>query len=415
MIVQPSPYLSLLPTWDPQITPSDLRGDATPIVLSYRRLPNPNTLKTLRSSPPKVGRANYTTVSAPVRAAVDMGMFNSSFLGPMPTGPSLPPSLVYSDRFPFGFMNPPSSAVHDLVSLPPPPPSPRPSRADESHHTVLSPAPLPSSTDSSNSISRSPIPNLAFPDAQHPVTLPNPTSSTDATGLNLYSSNLIFHLGASGLAKERPPPIPPRRERSPTPPPRPRSFPLPDVSTPTTLHSTSVGEDAYFARIDGMCIADGVGGWARSGRGGADAGRWSRLLTHFCEVEVGEWWAGAEGYLALEVDRSKEEEVRRRREAALADEGVSGWARSAWTRRERDVGEGDGLGGRRPLDPVEIMQKGYEKCLACVTAEVSVGSPRLANSPNIASLKGHLADTLSRASTAPPPASSPSSTTRHCS
>jgi hypothetical protein len=67
-----------------------------------------------------------------------------------------------------------------------------------------------------------------------------------------------------------------------------------------------------------MCIADGVGGWARNTKG--DAGRWSRLLTHFCEKEVEAWW-------------SKKHE--------------------------------------KPIDPVEIMQKGYERCLACILDEVS--------------------------------------------
>ena len=349
LIIQPSPYLALLPTWDPPPS-SDLafRPDSSSSVQPYR-LSTP--LKTFRSpTPAHIRKASYITASVPA------SMFNSSFLGPLPSGPSLPPSLLVS---PFNVSLPthqPGSAVFDLAPPPPVPPSPKPQRADESHHTVLSPTPLSASDapSSSNVISH---PHLAFPDLGRPVNLSTPTESEGSTALNLYSSNLIFDLGASGLAKERTPPPPPRRDRSSTPPPRPRTFPLPDIAPPTTLHSIGVGEDAYFARLDGMCIADGVGGWARSGRGGADAGRWSRLLTHFCEVEVGQWWAGAEGYLD---------------EAALEERGMSGWARRSWTKhRGEDSMEGlEGGRKRKPLDPVEIMQKGYEKCLACVLAEV---------------------------------------------
>lgn len=362
LIIQPSPCLALLPTWDPPSSSPDSSSSRTPessnIVQPYRLS---KQLKTLRSPAPlnHIRKASYTTASAPARAAVDrsMSLFNSSFLGPIPSGPSLPPSLLVSPSsfsLPAG---PSSSSVYDLAGPPPIPPSPKPQLADESHHTVLSPAPL-SASDSSRSPGIASHPQLAFPDPGRPVTPPPPGESADSTGLNLYSSSLIFDLGASGLAKERTEPPPPYRERSPTPPPRPRSFPLPEITPPTSLNSIGVGEDAYFVRLDGMCIADGVGGWARSGRGGADAGRWSRLLTHFCEVEVGDWWAGAEGYLA-EASDGKEG-------------GMSKWGKIAWSKgRGEDDGEGiEGGRRRKPLDPVEIMQKGFEKCLACVIAEV---------------------------------------------
>ncbi|WVQ76915.1 hypothetical protein IAR50_006594 [Cryptococcus sp. DSM 104548] len=159
-----------------------------------------------------------------------------------------------------------------------------------------------------------------------------------------YSPTLIFHLGASGSPKER---LPSKSSPPPRPaiPPRQRSFPLPPTASPSApqlqASSVSIGEDAYFTRSDGMCIADGVGAWARSGRGGADAGRWSRLLTHFCEREVDGWWEGSEVYL---------------KEKKGAAEG------------EEEVRE------RRPLDPVEIMQRGYEKCLSCAITEGVNGS-----------------------------------------
>ncbi len=371
LVIQPSPYLSLLPTWDPpssEASSSRHDSNSNPIIQPYRLSPSLKALRTPK--PTRVHRASYTTSSAPARAAVEMSsmsIFSSSFLGPLPPGPSLPPSLL---SFPIQT----GQAGYDLTLPPPIPPSPKPSRSDESHHTVLSPAPTPLDPSISSSITSHP--HLAFPDPARPTTLPSLTESADGTGLNLYSSNLIFHLGASGLAKERTPPPPPRRDRSPTPPPRPRSFPLPEITPPTTLHSTGVGEDAYFARLDGMCIADGVGGWARSGRGGADAGRWSRLLTHFCEVEVGDWWAGAEDYLDQVGKVGGEDGTGGGKSLRGEGKGMSGWARRAWSagRGEDKEGHGDGLeGGRRrkPLDPVEIMQKGFEKCLACVMAEVS--------------------------------------------
>ena len=118
-----------------------------------------------------------------------------------------------------------------------------------------------------------------------------------------------------------------------------------------------------------MCIADGVGGWARSGGGQADAGRWSRLLTHFCEVEVTQWWAGKEEYAAASVDAASSDAGSSARE----ESGSGGWASKAWksiTDKSTDKSNAEEV-KRRPLDPVEIMQRGYEKCLSCVLQEVS--------------------------------------------
>jgi hypothetical protein len=68
------------------------------------------------------------------------------------------------------------------------------------------------------------------------------------------------------------------------------------------------------------------------GEGDADPGRFSRLLMHFCEREV-EHWRGR-------------------------------------------VRKGKGKSEEKPaLDPVEIMQKGYEKCIECVQNEVSGDDP----------------------------------------
>lgn len=151
-----------------------------------------------------------------------------------------------------------------------------------------------------------------------------------------------------------------------------------------------------------MCIADGVGGWARSGRGGAaDPGRWSRLLTHFCEVELGDWWAGAEFYLyddktnkkrkvdvgggaetgKKEGSKESVKTVHRGDTVVESNEGKQ-WAKDVWASatgknaKDKKITAATEEGRtRRPLNPVEIMQRGYEKCLACATAEVSGNIP----------------------------------------
>lgn len=295
---------------------------------------------------PEFGRRTYVTATSPLRASTVEVTSAGTFVPPYhPTS-----LLSVSDR--------PQVFFNEFYNVPPPPPPPpamvlRPSpphpaaapqqpRTSQAAHTIISPSPQPQ-----NGPSPSPSPPITFlgirPDE---VDFQNAASIPDPNNLSVYSSNLIFHLGASGCPKERSP-TPPRRKQAATtpPPPRPRSFPLPDVTPPTNLQSTAVGEDSYFARVDGVCVADGVGGWSRSGKG-ADPGRWSRLLTHFCEEEVARWWAGADEYIAT-------------------DEEVSGWAARAWKRGS------EGGRHRRPLDPVEIMQKGFEKCLACAASEVS--------------------------------------------
>ncbi|PWN23532.1 protein serine/threonine phosphatase 2C [Microstroma glucosiphilum] len=50
------------------------------------------------------------------------------------------------------------------------------------------------------------------------------------------------------------------------------------------MRSVQVGEDSYFLRPDSIGIADGVGGWAT--RPGANPAMFSRLLMHFCSVEL---------------------------------------------------------------------------------------------------------------------------------
>nr|KIR47371.1 hypothetical protein I312_03132 [Cryptococcus bacillisporus CA1280] len=210
-------------------------------------------------------------------------------------------------------------------------------------------------------------------------TVISPLATCDGGGLP--SSSFIFHLGASGLAKDRPrtsssSPSPTR----PSIPPRPRSFPLHPIPSPpsSALHSVSIGEDSYFTRPDGLCIADGVGAWARSGRGGADAGRWSALMTHFCEVEVGDWWSGKDVYLKDPKGKVKGKGKERDKSSSVANKGSSGNKAHG---ESKDKGKGKSSGveeelaegerERRPLDPVEIMQRGYEKCLSCAISELT--------------------------------------------
>jgi hypothetical protein len=181
--------------------------------------------------------------------------------------------------------------------------------------------------------------------AESPAATPTP---------KVHTPSFIFRIGASGFPK--------RQRRSPkasadTPSPIPLPFVLPQVTSPNVLRSISVGEDAYFIRADGMCVADGVGGWARSGRSGANASRWSQLLTHFCEVEVERWWAGVDEYMAdMDVNAKLLHAACRLETAPSSSDDDAGVPVGKYC---------------KPMDPIQMMQKGFEQSLACVVAEVS--------------------------------------------
>ncbi|GMK54181.1 hypothetical protein CspeluHIS016_0107670 [Cutaneotrichosporon spelunceum] len=295
---------------------------------------------------PELGRRSYGSSASPLRASVEALFSLPQYL---------PPSLLF-DRprqtlndlvNPTASDQPPPPAVAAIVRVPSPPHPAKQARPAEVHSVLAPTQQLNSGT--------APVsnPHLTYLGTRTDgIDLHTSSTLPDPNNLNLYSSSLIFHLGSSGAPKERTH-IPPSRKRAvEPPPPRQRSFPLPDVTPPSTLQSVAVGEDSYFARIDGVCVADGVGGWSRSGTGPGDPGRWARLLTHFCEEEVERWWAGTDDYMTTDGD-------------------VSGWAARAWKRGSEDRKERK---HRRPLDPVEIMQKGYEKCLACAAQEGIYGS-----------------------------------------
>ncbi|WVQ94097.1 hypothetical protein IAU59_001175 [Kwoniella sp. CBS 9459] len=436
-----SSYISLLPTWDqndivlsysPTHSHSRLRTSfkpsALPIAGSSRGVhthshsrryssvsispsafltpPLPPSFFFDRSlnftSPPTPAQSSLDALLASLEMASGGSSGNDLGSGSMP-GWSTSNTGSSSGSHPNAYAHPSTSS--DGFSLPPSPPSssarssphqPLKALRPSESHTVLS-APLPQNgsdtSNNSNSMSLSSHPLMALHESPA-VTYPASESSSDTSTIS-YSSSLIFHLGASGSPKERLAPRPRTTKERPPTPPRVRSFPLPEVDPPTHITSIAVGEDAYFARPDGMCIADGVGGWSRSGKGGADAGRWSRLLTHFCEEEVGDWWAGKEVYLVQTSSKNRHgsqasgstpDKNRTKSVHSQAGEGQSqpkqGWAKELWEDRDKikSTATTSGQEGqekqreRRPLDPVEIMQRGFEKCLACVLAEGGLGS-----------------------------------------
>lgn len=100
------------------------------------------------------------------------------------------------------------------------------------------------------------------------------------------------------------------------------------------LRSVQVGEDAYFLRPDALGVADGVGGWAS--RPGADPALFSRLLMHFCAVELSRY----DGLSASEL---------------AADNGslLQAWA---------------------SVDAVEVMHRAWERCVRASRREGILGS-----------------------------------------
>lgn len=381
----PDAHLSLIPQWDPPTAYFDPFAPAATIrddtVLPYRpnrRIP-PIPLPTTRASAMLAPRPfritdslrhqtpsrNYTSSTAPTLNANGSGSGTIDLQMPFP-GISIPPSIL-SDTFSFTdtqsawsfWTSSNSQATEPEVGLvPQQPPSPGPGTVKmrkTAEHTVFSTsAPAQQNTSSSHALLNHYA--ASFPDLRDSQTISHPQ---DAQTTSTYSSSLEFRIGATGLAKVRPPPTPPRstpsgRER----PPPPRTFSLMDIQAPSELSSVQVGEDAYFTRPDSMCIADGVGGWARSGRGGANAARWSRLLTHFIHEEIDLWWKGDPVYTEP---------------VSSGNKGKKSWSetwRDSKTQEDDGVGLEEGM-KRRRLDAVEIMQRGFEKCLSCVMAEVS--------------------------------------------
>nr|ODO02146.1 hypothetical protein L204_00873 [Cryptococcus depauperatus CBS 7855] len=333
---------TLVPTWDQSL--SD-------IVVTYSNAAMKSTnLSTVRLWPPRVSSQSYPNSFGPSAA---LGARSGRRYSTVTVRPAQQSIFSTVDRAYYPSAQTVSlDAILAALELSPPPSAPgprhdpgmggfggsRPPPSPRSAHQSLRPRTTNSLSPTINTVGP-----LASAQRQGMVVEAHVPSGglNPEEGTNAYPSSLIFRLGASGLAKER---LPTRTSPSPRPsiPPRQRSFPLPSVHSPSAreLKSTIVGEDAYFTRPDGLCVADGVGAWAQSGRGGANAGRWSALLAHFCELEVSDWCEGRQVYSKPVKGKGKESE-----------------------RRER-----------RALDPVEIMQRGYEKCLSCAISEGVNGS-----------------------------------------
>ncbi|GAA6020737.1 hypothetical protein JCM11491_003514 [Sporobolomyces phaffii] len=90
--------------------------------------------------------------------------------------------------------------------------------------------------------------------------------------------------------------------------------------------SVSVGEDAYFLRSDSLGVADGVGGW--SGHAGANPARWARKFMHHCSAELARY-ENIDDDMFLQYYQ---------------------------------------------VDPVEVMQRAFEKCLRESKDEGIIGS-----------------------------------------
>lgn len=162
-----------------------------------------------------------------------------------------------------------------------------------------------------------------------------------------------------------------------------------------------VGEDAYFFRSEALGIADGVGGWtaararsyakttredgedeesitARARKPKADPGLFSRLLMHYCDREVEAWRGGKEDWLQVPTTNGSGKVDGESADGSSAN--GSGLSMSFGTEsldaqgREKQVDSLPALANgrvRRALDPVEVMQKAYERCMDAIRAEVS--------------------------------------------
>ncbi|KDE09751.1 hypothetical protein MVLG_00151 [Microbotryum lychnidis-dioicae p1A1 Lamole] len=89
--------------------------------------------------------------------------------------------------------------------------------------------------------------------------------------------------------------------------------------------SISIGEDAYFLRTDSLGVADGVGGW--SGHAGANPARWSRKLMHHCSNELARYENVDDELFLRYYEVDPVEVLQRAFEKSLAeckDEGVIG-------------------------------------------------------------------------------------------
>ncbi|GAA5981342.1 hypothetical protein JCM10908_004075 [Rhodotorula pacifica] len=133
-------------------------------------------------------------------------------------------------------------------------------------------------------------------------------------------SNLVFRNGAYGIPKSDY-----VRARSSVKG-KEKAVALPEANEAEHYLSVGVGEDSYFLRPDSLGVADGVGGW--SGHAGANSARWARKFMHHCSAELARY------------------------------ENV----------------DDDMFLHYYEVDPVEVMQRAYEKTLSECKEEGTIGS-----------------------------------------
>ncbi|KAL9937858.1 hypothetical protein V8E36_003403 [Tilletia maclaganii] len=164
---------------------------------------------------------------------------------------------------------------------------------------------------------------------------PNFTNATStevkvANGAEPNSASANTSTDKKEGASDSPSPQP----QPPTERPRPRGIRQDGRIVHERLRSVPVGEDAYFLREDALGVADGVGGWAS--RPGADPALFSRLLMHFCSVELSRFDA-----LSSEQLAANDGSMLRR------------WAH---------------------VDPVEIIHCAWHRCVRAARREGIIGS-----------------------------------------
>ena len=108
--------------------------------------------------------------------------------------------------------------------------------------------------------------------------------------------------------------------------------------------ATQVGEDAYFLRSDSLGVADGVGGWA--GRPGANPALFSRKLMAYCSMELSRY-----------SDTHDE----------LYQEFYGAWRSTGSIRILAHSLSSD-------VDPVDVLQRSYERCIGEAQTEGMLGS-----------------------------------------
>lgn len=222
-------------------------------------------------------------------------------------------------------------------------------------HTSIEPSTSPAQPSSPRSFSiqhdHSPLPPLyEFRHGAYGIPKRHPLAAQQQAPKKRASANSstgrgVLAAAADFLAGPVPPPPPPRPSSSSAAQPAKKTSPpstQPARLDPDTLRSVQVGEDSYFLRSDSFGIADGVGGWAT--RPGANPALFSRLLMHFCSVELSRYDE------IMARNKQGDGVARGEEEAAL---------RAFWE-----------------VDPVEVMHRAWERCVRISRREVRVFARR---------------------------------------